>query len=262
MRDLDIGRVARAIRRRKRWRQEDCAQRANVHRSTWSLLERGHLEQMSLAMVRRCLAVLEIRLDLLPRWRGANLDRLLDEGHAALQAFWVRRLTSWGWLVLPEVSFNHYGERGRIDILAWWPALRILLVVEIKTELVDAQALLGSLDVKRRIGPIVAQELGWSEPRHVVAAIFMSRTSTNRDRINRIAPLFVGYELRGRAATSWLRAPDALATGLLLLTDAQSRGANRRPSTAPDRVRVAPPSLPADQPHFARDADGGSATTG
>ena len=32
------------------------------------------------------------------------------------------------WIVEPEVSFSIYGERGVIDILAWHPTSRILLL--------------------------------------------------------------------------------------------------------------------------------------
>ncbi|HYM52131.1 MAG TPA: helix-turn-helix domain-containing protein [Candidatus Dormibacteraeota bacterium] len=92
IRDLDLGRVIRALRRRRGWRQEDAALRARIHRSTWSLLERGHVDHLTLSTVRRCLAALEVKLDLQPRWRGAELDRLLDEEDATLQAAWKERL--------------------------------------------------------------------------------------------------------------------------------------------------------------------------
>jgi transcriptional regulator with XRE-family HTH domain len=153
MRDLELGRLVRTLRRRRGWRQVDCASRASVHRSTWSLWERGHVDRMSLAVLRACLDVLEIRLDLVPRWRGADLDRLRDEAHAGLEAAWKRRLERWGWQVSAEVSFNHYGDRGRVDLLAWHAVNRLLLVVEVRSEVADVQALLGALDVKIRVAP-------------------------------------------------------------------------------------------------------------
>ncbi len=50
------------------------------------------------------------------------------------------------WLAQPEVSFAIYGERGVIDILAFHPRSRALLVIELKTGIVDVQALIGTVD--------------------------------------------------------------------------------------------------------------------
>jgi hypothetical protein len=107
------------------------------------LVERGHIDHLTVTTVRRCLEAVEVKLDLQPRWRGADLDRLLDEGHATLQAAWKGRLEEWDWAVVAEASFNQYGDRGRIDLLAWHPVAQRLAVIEIKTELADAQGLLG-----------------------------------------------------------------------------------------------------------------------
>ncbi len=43
---------------------------------------------------------------------GGELDRLMDEGHAALVGAVVARLNSLGWETRPEVSFSVYGESG------------------------------------------------------------------------------------------------------------------------------------------------------
>ncbi|MEA2632936.1 MAG: hypothetical protein QOE66_3155, partial [Chloroflexota bacterium] len=66
-----------------------------------------------------------------------------------------------GWILAPEVSFAIYGERRVIDILAWHPGRRALLLIELKTELVDMNELLGTLDRKRRLARRIAQERGW-----------------------------------------------------------------------------------------------------
>jgi transcriptional regulator with XRE-family HTH domain len=251
MRDLELGRLVRALRRRRGWRQLDCAARASVHRSTWSLLERGHLDRLSLRCLRRCLDVLEIRLDLTPSWRGADLARLRDASHAALQALWKRQLERWGCQVWVETSFNHFGEHGRVDILAWHPAHRVLVVVEVKTEIDDVQALLGTLDVKCRVAPIVVRRLGITPPAAVLPAIVLADGSTNRDRLRRLAPLFARFNLRGRAASAWLRNPSRAAggapTGLLLLTDLRYATGSSVKSLGAHRVRrpVAPPSTEA-----------------
>jgi transcriptional regulator with XRE-family HTH domain len=244
MRDLELGRVVRNLRRRLGWRQADCGDRARVHRSTWSNLERGRLEQMSLRTLRACLAVVEVQLELEPRWRGSQMDRLRDEGHATLQAAWQERLQRWGWQAQAEVSFSRYGERGRIDLLAWHPPTRTLLVIEIKTEITDVQEVLGRLDVKVRIAPFTAADRG-IRPAAVIPALIVRDGTTNRDRIRRIAPLFSPFRLRGRAAVSWLRHPGAAAaaSGLLLFSDLRPANGNRTKAPGRHRMRVRSPAL-------------------
>jgi transcriptional regulator with XRE-family HTH domain len=248
MRDLELGRVVRAIRQRRGLRQVDCSVRGGVSRATWSLLERGQMEGMTLSTVRRCLAVLEIRLDVRPQWRGAELDRLLDAGHAALQATWTDRLQNRGWAVWAERSYSIYGERGRIDLLGWHAATRTMLVIELKTELADAQSLLGSLDAKARLAGSIARELGLPTPALVARMIIFQESMTNRRRVERLATLFSSFETRGAAAFAWLRRPSA-TSGLLIFSSATGssvRGVQRhrvrigrqQPSTNPE-VRTA-----------------------
>ncbi len=90
-----------------------------------------------------------MRVEVRATWRGPELDRLLDEDHAALEAGWTRRLARWGWETWPEVSYSRYGERGRIDLVGWHPAAGMLLIIECKTVLGDAQATLGT-SMRRR----------------------------------------------------------------------------------------------------------------
>ena len=43
------------------------------------------------------------------------------------------------WILAPEVSYSIFGERGVIDILAWHPTRRALLVIELKSELTSIE---------------------------------------------------------------------------------------------------------------------------
>ena len=63
---------------------------------------------------------------------------MLNSKHSAM----AETMTRWfgrqpGWVVRPEVSFSIYGERGVIDFIAWHAVRRALLLIELKTELVD-----------------------------------------------------------------------------------------------------------------------------
>lgn len=238
MLDGELGRIARTIRRRQRLRQEDVAARAGVHRSTISILEQGGAGRLSLDVVRRIFDALGGKADVRPWWRGPALDRLMDERHAAIEAGWKARLEAWLWAVRAEVSYSRYGERGRIDLLAWHQPTRILSIAEVKTDLVDAQGLLGPLDVKTRLAPVIAAELHWRQPSLVVPILIFADESTVRRRVGDLAPLFTRFDLRGREAISWLRSPslERPPSGLLIFSNLAYRASA---SAAPrERVRV------------------------
>jgi transcriptional regulator with XRE-family HTH domain len=115
-----VGGAFRAVRLRKGLRQSDVGRSARVHRSVVSLIERGHLEHLSFASFSAVAGALEIRLDVVPRWRGGDLDRLLNAGHSQMHELIGRMLDGLpDWTRAPEVSFAIYAERGLIDILAF-----------------------------------------------------------------------------------------------------------------------------------------------
>ncbi len=158
-----------------------------------------------------------------------------------MEAAWKDRLERWGWIVMAEVSYSRYGERGRIDLLAWHPRLRILIVVEVKTEIVDVQALLGGLDAKTRLGSSVARDLRLGTPALVIPMLLASESSTNRSRIRQVESLFSRFDVRGRRAVRWLRRPDNLVAGLLVFSDLRPVQATHVKSLGSHRVRGARP---------------------
>jgi transcriptional regulator with XRE-family HTH domain len=226
-----LGRICRLIRVRQRMTQATLATRAGVTRATVSLLERGAVSSLRLGVVEAILSALGARLDLRILWNGPELDRLLDAGHAALAGVIKRRLERWGWIVRVEVSYSRYGERGRIDLLAFHP-VGILLVIEIKTDLVDVQALLGAMDVKTRLARHVAEQFGW-DVLHVVPAIVFAEDRTVRDRLRAVDTLFDRFSLHGRNAISWLRRPTEIPSGLLWFA---AQGATENRSSGRRRV--------------------------
>jgi len=180
-----------------------------VSASLVSRLERGRLGNVPLDTTRRVLAAIDIRLDLLPRWRGGELDRLLNARHSALHedvARWLARRYP-AWLVAPEVSFSIYGERGIVDMLAWHPARRALIVIELKTDIVDVNELLGTFDRKRRLASRIARERGW--PAEIVAcALILLDGRTNRRRIEaHEAMIRNSLPDDGRRLRAWLEDP-------------------------------------------------------
>lgn len=161
MDDVQLGAVFRAVRIRLAMTQSQVAEKASVGRSVVSRIEKGLLEETSLPAIRQVARALAISLQFEPRWRGADLAALLDERHAAQVQAAVRRLAGLGWQSLPEHTFNVWGERGSVDVLAWHPVWRAVLVAEIKTRLPDLQDLLSTMDRKRRLAPTLARDMGW-----------------------------------------------------------------------------------------------------
>ena len=94
-------------------------------------------------------------------FQGEGLDRLRDRRHAELVEILIHLLRELGWEVATEVSFNNFGERGSIDILAFHPATRTLLVIEVKTVVPDLGGMLATLDRKVRLALEIARERGW-----------------------------------------------------------------------------------------------------
>lgn len=183
MDDRRVGTAVRALRLRRGWRQEDLAARARTSRWTVARVERGYVATVRVDTLRRIAEALEARLDLLLRWQGGDLDRLLNARHGRFHELVARRFAACpGWVAVPEVTFSIYGERGVIDVLAWHAASRTILVVELKTEIVDVQELIGTLDRKRRLALEIAESRGWNA-RHVATWLAIAEGSTNRRRV-------------------------------------------------------------------------------
>ncbi len=214
MSDQRVGAAFRAVRLRRSWRQLDVASRAGVSRALVSLIERGHLGSLAVDSLRRVGDVLEIRIDLVTRWRG-ELDRMLNSGHSALAEAVTIWLRSNGWVVAPEVSFAIAGERGFIDLLAWHAATRTLLVIELKTLIVDIQELIGVTHRKTRLARGIGADRGWS-PLNVATLVVVAESGTNRRRVAaHAAVLKSAYPVDGRSVRGWVRRPIGDVAGLM-----------------------------------------------
>lgn len=221
MDDQRFGSVVRAVRIRRSWRQADLAATARVSPSTISRIERGHVDGFSLATIRAVAIALDVRTELVARWRAGDLDRLLNSKHSALHEHVARffRDDLPGWIMEPEVSFAVYGERGVIDILAWHPGRRALLVIELKTDIADVNDLVGMVDRKRRLARGIARERGW-DPASVAVWVIVAGGRTNRARIAAHgAMLRAAYPTDGRAIKRWLRNPIGPCSALSMWQD-------------------------------------------
>ena len=237
MDDVRLGTALRVLRIRKRLRQVDVARRAGVRRETVGRLERGAAGRYPLGILRAVATVLGADVDVRIRWQGADLDRITGAAHAELHESIAEHLARWlDWTWRPEVSFSIWGERGVIDILAWHPASRSLLIIELKTELVDPQELVATMDRRVRLGKEIARGLGW-HPTTVSAWVIV----VEAPRTGGGAPCPIaadGVPRRRHAIRRWLRAPDGSISALSFWSDVRPGplgGASAKQTRAPRR---------------------------
>lgn len=228
------GRIVRAVRIHLGWRQVDLAEACGVSQSAISRLELGFAGPMSLADVDRVAEALDIRLTLDAWWRGGDVSRLLDADHAMIVDHIVGRLRTLGWQVLLEYGFNHYGERGSVDVVAWHPATRTLLLIEVKSRFTDLQELLSTFARKLRLVPrLLAEAEGWRAS-HVARLIVVPGTRANRSVVERHANIFdAAFPARGAGVARWLRHPADTIAGIWFVTPSVVRGGDGH---APRRV--------------------------
>jgi transcriptional regulator with XRE-family HTH domain len=242
-----VGRSLRAIRRSRGLRQVDVATEAGVSQALVSSIERGRCGTVAVSTLDRVVSAAGADLECLVRYRSAELDRLLDEAHAATTIAALARLRAAGWSALTVVSFNHYGDRGSVDILALHPTTRTVLVVEVKSEIASAEEMLRRLDVKARLGGRLALDRFGERPARVARLLVVRDSTVNRARVRRLEPLLAAaLPLRSGELRRWLAAPGPMVGGLLFVDAARdtsggagTRGARRvRRSAGAERDQV------------------------
>jgi phage tail protein X len=180
-----------------------------VHQRVVWLIESGRLADVSVRRFRRVCAALSIENGLDLRWHGGLGDRLIDTGHAAIVESVIGALRNAGWEVTPEFSFNVFGDRGSVDILAWHVRSRTLLIVEVKSRLTDLQSILHALSRKVRVVPgDAADRLGWRRAA-LGTVIVAAATHGNRSVVERHHATFAAVlPARTTSIKRWLRKPD------------------------------------------------------
>jgi transcriptional regulator with XRE-family HTH domain len=224
-----FGRAVRALRFRRGWRQADVAERAAVSRAIVGRVERGERTGLSIDDIDRVAEALGATADLRLSWQGEGMDRLLDEAHARLVDAVVRRLRALGWDVAVEVTFSRYGERGSIDVMAFHPGCRALVVIEVKSVTPDMQAMIAGIDRKARLAPALALDRGW-DAAVVARVLVIGDTRTNRRRLDEHqATLSVALPARTRDVLRWLHDPAGGAvSGIWILSDGRLADGTRR----------------------------------
>jgi transcriptional regulator with XRE-family HTH domain len=240
---LRFGRSVRALRVRRAWRQQDLADAAGISRSVAGRVERGELGGARWRDLEAVALTLDRQLGLEFRWRGADLERLLDADHAAIVESLVRLYRAARWDVIVEATFPEFGERGSIDVLARHEATGHVAVNEVKATIADAGATVIGVDRKARLAPVVARKLGWT-CLGVSRFLVVREGATARRRIAAHAEIFrTAFPLRGHESRAWIAQPTGrLVSGLLFLSPARTedgkRASPRSRSVRPRRART------------------------
>lgn len=255
---IRLGELVRDARRLAGWTQVELARRAATSQSAVSRLERGRAEPLDVLVVDRVLGALGFRASLDIDGRHlADRRRQREPVHARMNGFLAANLERRGFRTAIEVPVGDPSPRGWIDLLAFRPVDRALIVNETKGDLPDVGAFQRSLAFYERNAREAASRLGWSPTRVVVlgamldSATIAARLAENRDLIWRAfpspvdrllawiddvrAPAPFGWTLAtcdpGSRSAAWLRPP--------------MMGARRRPVAYADyadaaaRLRVA-----------------------
>ena len=222
-----FGSDVRLLRRRRGWSQRRLASEARVSRWAVAAVEGGRLGRVAIDPVIAIIAALGGYLSVRILYQGEGLDRLRDRRHAAVVDVMVQRLRADSWQVVTEASFNIYGERGSIDILAYHPSTRTLLVIEVKSVVPDVGGMLATLDRKVRLAPEIAQQHGWDVDR-VGRILVLPEASTTRRRILDHEVTFRNaFPARTAEVNRWLRTPTGSISGLMFLSTARETSQRR-----------------------------------
>jgi transcriptional regulator with XRE-family HTH domain len=210
-----IGRVLRAVREHLGLTQREVGEAAALSQAVVSRAERGDVSGLRLSTLDRLADALGAVVHVDIRYRGGEADRLVDRAHASIVEFVVGVLRGLDWEVVLEYSFNEFGERGSVDVLAWHARTRTLLIVEVKSRFTDLQAMLLSLGRKLRLVPgIVREELGW-DVAAVGRIIVVSGTAHNRSVAAVHRSIFdASFPARAADLRRWLRGPSGPIAGI------------------------------------------------
>jgi transcriptional regulator with XRE-family HTH domain len=235
------GNVLRSVRRRRGLRQVDLAELAGVSQQTVSLFERGLTDYLSFRTLKRIAAALGITVDLALRWKGPELERLTDARHARLVKAVLSRIGP-EWKAVVEYTFNDFGDRGSVDVVAWHAAAQALLLIEVKSELVSLEAVLRSMDVKIRVVPrLLERDRRW-QARIVGSVMVLPDESRSRRAVESLATVFdIALPSRTVAVRRWLGRPLGPIRGIWFLADTNTRRVVRNSGSA---GRVSRPEVP------------------
>ena len=180
-----LAQAVREGRTARGWTQAELARRADVSAGMVALVEHGEVNA-SIDLAGRLVSAAGVTLDLRHHVPFGGM-RQRDAVHAWCMAYVQRRLMRDGWIVLREVEIGQGLMLGWIDLVAWHAGLRVVLVIEVKTQIRDLGQIERTLGWYARAAPTVARAKGWN-PAVISRWLLVLATSENDQGISDIVP--------------------------------------------------------------------------
>jgi len=222
--------------------QGELASAVGVSRSHIAGIEMGKANP-TLDLVSRIGAALGLELQLIADPPMIIEPRPTSLVHSHCSGYVGRRLGRDGWLVKREVEVVHGRWHGWVDLLAFHPATRALVIVEIKTRLDDVGAVERQLSWYEREARGLATVLGWRPARvHSWLLVLASEEVEIAVRRQR-AILSEGFPVRAaemRTVLAGTARDEAGQRGLALIDPRSRRAAWLMPSRSDGRRSAAP----------------------
>jgi transcriptional regulator with XRE-family HTH domain len=225
--------------------QRELERRTGISQSALSRFERGRSGSIGLSAMEALVAALGGRIDVVLELPFlVDRARQRDSLHARCVGYVARHLMTAGWKVATEVEIQGRFGPGWIDVLAFDPRTRTLLVIEIKTEIHDLGQVQRTLGWYTARAHEAAVNRGWS-PRVVRAALLVLATEEADRRIRANEDLItVAFPVRATWLAAWVTTPEASASsdgwGLAMVDPHSRRRAWLIPTRLDGRRRANP----------------------
>lgn len=223
--------------------QRELAATVGVSRPLITAIESGHADP-SLDLVQRIAAALGLIVDVVARPPVVSSAKPGDQVHAWCSAHVDRRFHRELWETRREVEVVHARAHGWIDLLAFDPRTRTLVIVEIKTRLDNLGAIERQLGWYERDAALTAQRYGW-RPRRIDTWLLVLASDEVEAVIRENREILrVGFPARAAEMRKALTGvPDEMAPrgrGLALIDPASRRADWLIPTRADGRRSDAP----------------------
>jgi transcriptional regulator with XRE-family HTH domain len=202
-----IGSTIRSTRRARGWSQRRLAAEAGISQAMICAIERLRIPDLPVATAAQVLKALDVTIELIMTPPRVLATATRDDAHARCVAYVARQLERAGFVVMTEVEIGGGRWLGFADVLAYHPMEHVLLVIEVKTEIVDVGEIDRAMGLYERGAWDAARRIGW-RPRAVTGMLLVLATRENDVVLAEHRPLFDrSFRRRSKHLNALVREP-------------------------------------------------------